>query len=466
MIEDMDRNQSADIQYKKITETPVNKLISSLAVPTVISMMVTMIYNAADTYFVSKISISASGATGIVFTLMGIIQACGFTFGHGAGSNISRQLGSKDFRSAGTYASTAFFSGLVTGILISVFGLIFLTPFMRAIGSTETILPYARDYAKYILYAAPAYVTSCVMNNILRYEGMAKLAMIGLATGGILNIILDPILIFVLDLGIAGAGIATGLSQYISMGILLSVFLMKKTQSRISIKQISFDPKVIFNIITTGLPSFARQSLNSLSTMTLNICAAPFGDACIAALSIVSKCSMLIFSVAVGIGQGFQPVCSFNYGAKKYGRVRDSILFTFKFDTIVVAVLSAIFFSFAPTVIRFFRTETEIVEIGSAALRFLCVALLLLPAIMIANMTFQSIGKTGRAFFLACSQNGLFYIPLILIFSRLLGLLGLEISQSVAYVLAAAVSIPFLAAFTSKLKSMQDGESIPEPVNK
>lgn len=445
-------NLSAEKQYEKMTKTPVARLISSLAVPTVISMMVTMIYNAADTYFVSKISIPASGATGIVFTLMGIIQACGFTFGHGAGSIISRLLGNKDIESAKKYCSTAFFSSLIVGILISVFGLIFLTPFMRFIGSTETILPYSKIYGKYILLASPAFVTSCVMNNILRYEGMAKLAMIGLTSGGILNMILDPILIFGFNLGIAGAGIATAVSQYISMGILLSVFILKKTQSRISIRYFSPDPKIIWLIVSTGAPSFARQSLNSLSTMVLNKTIAPYGDACIAAMSIVSKCSMAIFSIGVGIGQGFQPVSSFNYGAKEYGRVRKSMWFTWKFGTAVVGILSALMFAFAPQIITLFRPEAEINEIGTAALRYLCVSMILLPTIMVANMTFQSVGKTGRALFLACSQNGLFYIPLILIMNSILGLKGVELSQPIAYTIAAFVSAPFLLAFSKTLK--------------
>ena len=445
-------NLSAEKQYEKMTKTPVARLISSLAVPTVISMMVTMIYNAADTYFVSKISIPASGATGIVFTLMGIIQACGFTFGHGAGSIISRLLGNKDIESAKKYCSTAFFSSLIVGILISVFGLIFLSPFMRFIGSTETILPYSKIYGKYILLASPAFVTSCVMNNILRYEGMAKLAMIGLTSGGILNMILDPILIFGFNLGIAGAGIATAVSQYISMGILLSVFILKKTQSRISIRYFSPDPKIIWLIVSTGAPSFARQSLNSLSTMVLNKTIAPYGDACIAAMSIVSKCSMAIFSIGVGIGQGFQPVSSFNYGAKEYGRVRKSMWFTWKFGTAVVGILSALMFAFAPQIITLFRPEAEINEIGTAALRYLCVSMILLPTIMVANMTFQSVGKTGRALFLACSQNGLFYIPLILIMNSILGLKGVELSQPIAYTIAAFVSAPFLLAFSKTLK--------------
>lgn len=443
---------SAEKQYEKMTKTPIAKLISSLAVPTVISMMVTMIYNAADTYFVSKISIPASGATGIVFTLMGIIQACGFTFGHGAGSIISRLLGQKDIENAKKYCSTAFFSALLIGILISIFGLIFLTPFMKFIGSTPTILPYSKIYGKYILIASPAFVTSCVMNNILRYEGMARLAMIGLTSGGILNMLLDPILIFNFDMGIAGAGIATAVSQFVSMIILLSVFIMKKTQSRISIKYAALSPKMIWLIVSTGAPSFARQSLNSLSTMILNRTIVPYGDPCIAAMSIVSKCSMAIFSIGVGIGQGFQPVSSFNYGAKEYGRVRKSMWFTWKFGTCVVGALSILFFAFAPKIISLFRPELEINEIGTAALRYLCISMILLPTIMVANMTFQSVGKTGRALFLAYSQNGLFYIPLIIIMNNFLALKGVELAQPIAYTIAAIISTPFLLSFSKSLK--------------
>ncbi|MCR4615205.1 MAG: MATE family efflux transporter [Clostridiales bacterium] len=450
---------SSNEQFRKMTETPVGKLVSRLAVPTVISMMISMIYNAADTYFVSEISIPASGATSIVFTLMGIIQACGFTFGHGAGSNISRKLGANDHEAARTYGSTAFFEALFLSSVIAAVGIIWLTPIMKLIGSTDTILPYSKTYGMYIFIAAPALVVSCVMNNILRYEGMAMLATIGLTTGGVLNIILDPILIFKCNLGIAGAGIATAISQYISMLILLYMFLTGKTQCRISLKYFSFKPRVTWDIISTGMPSFARQGLNSASIVTLNICAHPYGDVCIAAMGIVSKCSMLMFSIGVGIGQGFQPVASFNYGAQKYDRVRKSIFFTWKFDTFTVAAFSAVVFIFADKIVSMFRPEIEIITIGTAALRFLCVALIFLPTVIISNMTFQSIGKTGRAFFLACAQNGLFYIPLIIILSRLIGITGIELAQPIAYTVSAIVSAPFLLYFTGQLKKLEEDKS-------
>lgn len=446
---------SAQAQYKKLTQTPIKKLIISLSVPTVISMMITMIYNVADTYFVSKISVSASGATGVVFSLMGILQAFGFMFGQGAGSCISRKLGEKDVETARKYSTWAFALALGVSLVIMLFGLIFITPFMRLLGSTETILPYAKKYAFFILIAGPALTTSCVLNNIMRYEGLARLAMIGLATGGLLNIALDPLFIFAFDMGISGAGLATALSQYISMGILLSFFIFKKLQCRISFKYLKPNGRMIWNIISTGVPSFARQGLNSVSTMLLNVAAASYGDSCVAAMSIVAKCTMLIFSVGVGIGQGFQPVSSFNFGAKNYDRVRKGLLFTWRFDTIVVSALAAIMFAFAPQVVTMFRKEAEIVEIGTIALRYLCVALMFMPTIMIANMVFQSVGKTGRAFFLACAQNGLFFIPLILVLPKFFGVTGIEIAQPVSNVVSAVVAVPFMLVFLKQLKNMQ-----------
>ena len=442
---------SANKQYQRMTETPIAKLIPRLAIPTVISMLVTMIYNIADTYFVSKISVPASGATGILLSLMGLIQAFGFMFGQGAGSNISRRLGAKDIDAARRYCSTAYFLSLLTGLLILALGMCFIEPVMRLLGSTDTILPYAVSYGTWILIAAPAMTTSFVMNNVLRFEGMAKLAMIGISVGAVLNVALDPLLIFTFHLGIAGAGIATAASQYISMLILLAIFLMKKPQSRISLKYLSLKPRVSRDIVSVGAPSFARQGLNAISNMFLNLQAQPFGDECIAAMSIAAKISMLIFSVALGIGQGFQPVCSFNYGAKLYQRVKASITFLWRFATAVIAVFSVVCFFLAPQVVTLFREEPEVIKIGATALRFLCCSLLIMPTIMAGNMTFQSVGKSGRAFFLACAQNGLFFIPLIFLLPSLFGITGIELAWPIAYTVAAIIATPMLLQFMKKL---------------
>ncbi len=440
-------SKSVDTQYRKMTQTPVAKLIISLGIPTTISMLITNIYNMADSYFVSQISLSAGGATSVVFGIMAILQAFGFMFGHGAGSNISRMLGSKHTEQASRYASIGFFGALLCGCFVMVFGLVFLEPFMRLLGSTHTILPYAMDYGFWILLAAPAMTTSCVLNNILRYEGKATLAMVGLTTGGILNMLLDPMFIFKLDMGIAGAGLATALSQYVSFAILFSVFLGKRTQSVISWRLLTWDPGAVWDVIRTGLPSLARQGLNSASTMVLNMAAKPFGDAAIAAMGYVGRTSNLIFSVGVGIGQGFQPVAAFNYGAKKYSRVKQGAWFTLAFGAVFIGVLSAACYAFAPQVISLFRKDPEVIRIGSEALRIMCIFLICLPASVVGNMLFQSIGKSGMALILACLQSGLLFIPLCLLLSRFLGIRGIEMAQPLAYCLSAVISLPITICF-------------------
>lgn len=444
-------NSSANAQYVKMTETPVARLIITLGIPTTISMLITNVYNMADSYFVSKIALSAGGATSIVFGIMSILQAFGFMFGHGAGSHISRMLGSKHIEKANKYASTGFFWALFSGLFIMSAGLIFIEPLMRLLGSTDTILPYAKDYGRWILIAAPAMTSSCVLNNILRYEGKAVLAMVGLTTGGLLNMALDPIFIFILDMGIAGAGLATALSQYISFSILLSMFLTKKTQSSLSPKYFAKELRVIGDIVITGLPSLARQGLNSISTMVLNAQAKAFGDAAIAAMGYVGRTSSLIFSVGLGIGQGFQPVAAFNYGAKKYSRVRKGTWFTLIFGAAFMGVISAACFVLAPQIIGLFRKETLVIDIGSEALRIMCVFLMFLPVSVVATMLFQSIGKSIPALVLSLLQSGLIFVPLCIILPHFIGILGIEISQPLAYFLSALVSLPMMLVFLRHL---------------
>lgn len=447
----MSRTESAEAQYRKMTETPIPRLILTLGIPTTISMLITNVYNMADSFFVSKISLSAGGATSIVFGIMAILQAFGFMFGHGAGSNISRMLGQRHIEKASRYASTGFFAALTCGLLILTGGLIFLEPLMRLLGSTDTILPYAKDYGIWILIGAPIMTASCVLNNVLRYEGKAALAMIGLTAGGILNMVFDPLFIFVFHMEISGAGLATALSQFISFCILYSIFLAGKTQSKIHPKYLSRDIRILWDIIVTGLPSLARQGLNSISTMVLNAQAKIFGDAAIAAMGYVSRTSSLIFCVGLGIGQGFQPVSGFNYGAKKYSRVKSGTLFTLGFGTAFMGTISAACFAFAPQIISIFRSEPEVIQIGSQALRIMCVFILFLPISVVATMLFQSIGKSLPALVLSCLQSGLLFIPLCTVLPRFLGVVGIELSQPLAYFLSSLVSLPTMIVFLRNL---------------
>ena len=447
------------LQFEKMTQTPVPKLILGLAAPTILSMLITSIYNLADTFFVGQISTSASGAVGIVSSLMAILQALGFMLGHGSGSIISRSLGSQNTDAATRFASTSFFTALVFGGIITAAGLLTLPDFMMLLGSTETILPHACAYARYILLAAPIMMSSLVMNNILRYEGKASFAMIGLVTGGLLNIALDPLFIFGLGMGTAGAGLATALSQTISFCILLSMFLRGKTVSQFRITAVTHSPAEFGTILMTGMPSFGRQGLNSIGGMLLNIAARGYGDAAVAGMSIVSRIFMFIISVAIGTGQGFQPVAGFNYGAKKYHRVQQACLFTMAASFCFLSViLTACWFN-AETLIRLFRDDPEVTAVALPAFRFQCFAMLLQPVIVAGNMLFQSIGKSGRATFLACCRQGVFFIPLILTLPRAFGLLGVEICQPIADVLTFFVTVPFLFPFLRQLVRMDEAEA-------
>ena len=447
----VENKASSDAQFNKMTKTPVGKLIIALGIPTTISMLITNVYNMADSFFVSKISLSAGGATSIVFGIMAILQAFGFMFGHGAGSHISMALGRRESEKASSYASVGFFSALFTGLVILAVGLTLLEPLMRLLGSTDTILPYAKDYGRWIFIAAPFMTASCVLNNILRYEGRATLAMIGLTTGGVLNIALDPLLIFVFDMGISGAGLATAVSQLISFVILLSVFLAGKTQSKLSFKCLKKGFKLLGQIVVTGLPSLARQGLNSVSTMVMNMQAKPFGDVAIAAMGYVARTSQMIFSVGLGIGQGFQPVAGFNYGAKEYQRVKKGSLFTMFFGAGVLGVLSVVCIIFAPQIISLFRAEEEVLVIGGEALRYYCIGLVFMPIAVVATMLFQSIGKNWSAFILSALQCGALFIPLCLILPKFIGITGIEISQPISYVISAIVSLPCLLVFLKNL---------------
>ena len=438
-------------QFRKMTQTPVPKLILSLAAPTILSMLITSIYNLADTFFVGRLSTSASGAVGVVSSLMAIIQALGFMLGHGAGGIISRSLGSQDTHAATKFASTSFFTALAFGAILAVCGLATLPDFMMMLGSTGTILPHACAYARPILFAAPLMMSSLVMNNILRYEGKASFAMIGLVTGGLLNIALDPVFIFGFGMGTGGAGLATALSQCISFCILLSMFLRGRTVSQFKLSAVTRSGRDFGQIFFNGAPSFGRQGLNSIGSMLLNLAARNYGDAAVAGMSIVSRIFQFELSVAIGVGQGLQPVAAFNYGAQKYHRVRQAGIFTVAMAFCMVCVLNCLCWFNSETLIRLFRDDPLVTAVALPALRYQCLAMFLQPVIIVTNMMFQSIGKSGRATFLACCRQGVCFIPLILTLPRIWGLQGVELCQPIADAFTFCISVPFLVVFLKQL---------------
>ena len=438
-------------QYDKMTKQPVGSLVIKLGIPTTLSMLVTNIYNMVDTMFVGKLGTSASGAVGIVFGFMSILQAFGFLFGQGAGSIISRRLGNKDEDSASVVASTAFFSSMFMGLLIGILGTVFNTKMVYLLGSTDTILPYAKTYSLFIMAAAPFMTSTFTMNNILRFEGKASLSMVGLMTGAILNMVGDPILMFGLDMGIAGAGLSTAISQFISFCVLLSMFLSGKTQSKLSVRKITREFNVLFDIVATGFPSLVRQGLQAVSTMILNQQARIYGDAAVAAMSIVSRISFFIFAVGLGIGQGFQPVCGFNYGARKFSRVKEAFSFTLVAGEVLLGMFAVAGLLFSNQAIAVFRDDAEVIAFGTPALRYQCMALFLNPLIVLSNMTLQSTGQRAWATFLSMMRSGLYLIPMIYILTYTMGARGIQLAQPVSDVLSFATALPVIVNFIRKL---------------
>lgn len=427
-----------------MTESPVFGLVLRLSVPTTFSMLITSIYNLADTYFVSSLGNAATGAVGVVYSIQSIIQAVGYGFGMGAQSLISRRLGEQKKEEANLYATSGFVASFLMGLLLMVLGLIDLPFLMHLFGATDTALPLACDYGLWILLGAPVFCSSFVLNNILRAEGKASFSMIGLCSGGILNIGLDALFIFGLRMGIAGAAVATMLSQIVSFLILLVFFLLKKSIVEINPFRTSRRIAEYLLIFRVGLPTVFRQSLGSIATTLLNIAVRPYGDVAQSAVSIANKIYMLLRSMLIGVGQGFQPVAGYNFGAKRYDRVKkafNSAIFLGTLYGVFVAVV--LFFCSGQIIGLFRRGDTEAISIGGQMLRFLSLSLPVLGYSTFVNQLYQSLGFVAPATFLASCRQGIFFIPLILILPAWIGLTGILLAQALSDLLTCAVSVPF-----------------------
>ncbi|MBR2320270.1 MAG: MATE family efflux transporter [Clostridia bacterium] len=434
-----------------MTTTPVGRLIGRLAVPTVITMLITSIYNMADTYFVGLLdNTSATGAVGVVFSFMAIIQACGFLFGQGSGNYLSRALGQQRREDAAHMASFGFFASVLTGCVITVLGLVFLDPLARLLGSTDTILPYARDYLRIILLGAPWMTGALTLNNQLRFQGAAFYSMIGIGSGGLLNIALDPIFIFGLDMGVTGAAMATVISQAVSF-LLLLFGTTRGENLRLAVGRARPKKGDMAELFRGGFPSLCRQGLSSVSTISLNWVAGTFGgDPAIAAMGIAARIMHMAFAAILGFGQGFQPVCGFNYGAGLYKRVKEAFWFCIKLGTALLLVASVAGFVFAPTLVGLFSEDAKVIEIGTLALRLQCVSFPLMAWTVMCTMLTQTMGLVVPASLLSLARQGLFFIPVVLGLPYLIAwaitgvepILGVQMAQPIADICTAVVSVP------------------------
>lgn len=439
-------------RYDQMTKTPIPQLVGQLAVPTIISMLVSNLYNMADTFFVGRISTQATAAVGIVFSVMAMIQSLGFFCGHGSGNYMSRRLGAEDTKDAEQMAATGFFLAFCLGLIFMILGLVFINPFVRLLGATPTILEDTKAYLRIILCGAPFMCAQLVINNQLRFQGSAVYAMVGLVSGAVVNTALDPLFIFGLDMGIEGAALATILSQLLSFAILL-IGSYQGPNIHIHLKNIRLTRHYLLQILNGGSPSLARQGINSISTIILNTMAGALGgDAAIAGMSVVNRFMMLANAALIGFGQGFQPVSAFNYGAGLWGRVRKAFFYCVKVGTVFLCVMAVLGFAFAPQIIGFFRDDPEVIAVGKVALRFQACVFPLNAAIVMSNMMLQSIGKGVRATIMASARNGLFFIPLILILSHAFGLLGVEMTQTWSDVLSFLITFPLTGPVLEEMR--------------
>lgn len=431
--------------YEFLTQAPVSRVILTMALPTIVSMLVTCFYVIVDTYFVGQLNTQSTAAVGIVFPLMSLIQAIGSFFGHGSGAYMSRELGARRTDNASSMATTGLVYALLTGILIAVVALLFLRPLSLVLGSTATSLLFTEQYMAIILLGAPFQIASFTLNSQLRMQGNARYAMWGIISGALLNVILDPILIFACGLQLRGAALATVIGQIVSVAVLLAMCHFRATTGvRLRPRFFSLHWHYVREIVYGGSPSLSRQGLASISVVLLNVAAAGYGDAAVAAMSIVSRVTMFVMAVIVGLGQGFQPFCGYCYGAALYNRLRHGFWFTVRVGFVFLLCFSAFFFCFAEQTIAVFRDDAIVIAVGSTALRWHLAVYPLNAYIMAGNMMLQTTRRPLRANVLSSARKGLVFIPFILILPHLFGLMGIAMCQAVCDVVTFIIAIPIV----------------------
>lgn len=431
----------ADEKFEKMTKEPVEKLICSLAVPTIIGMLITTIYNTADTYFVGKISTTAIAAVGVVYSFMSIVQAFGFLYGHGSGNYMSKVLGERKRNEAENMAGMGLIFSLCTGVIIAVITFIFADQTTMILGGNENIKNDVVSYLRMIALGIPFIMAGLTLNNQFRFQGNALYGMMGIALGGVLNIILDPVFIFGFNLGVMGAGLSTSLSQFISFIFLL--YLDKRCGNvKHKIRGIKYSAKLIKLLYFGGMPNFARQAIASVAVILLNNAAIAYGETAVASFTVVNRITMLVGASMIGFGQGFQPVCGYNYGAKLYERVKKAYSFSVKISTIFFLVMTVLCFLLAGKIIGAFSSDSAVISLGSTILKYQCISVSLMGWIIMSGMLLQNIGLFKQAVIVSAARQGIFFLPLILILPYFFGLYGIILVQPLSDIGTFLISLP------------------------
>ena len=426
---------------------PVSKALVSLGIPIMICMLINAFYNLADAYFVGGLGEQQMGAISIVFPIGQAVVGLGLMFGNGAASYLSRLLGCGNKKAADIAASTALYSSVFIGAVFIMIAAIFLKPILTLLGATETIMPYALVYARIYILSCIFNVFNVTMNNIAASEGAAKTTMFALLSGAVINIGLDPLFIYAFHMGVAGAAIATAISQFISTAIYLSYILKKKSAFTFAIKNFSPSGQIYIEVLKIGIPTLVFQLLTSLSIALINRASSAYGDSIIAGMGAVTRITSMGTLIVFGFLKGFQPIAGFSYGAENFQRLRQSVKISILWSTAfcIIAGLFMIIFS-AQIIAQFANGNKEMILFGQKSLAANGFSFFLFGFYTVYSSLFLALGKGTAGFVLGACRQGICFVPVILLLPGIFGLNGILYAQPAADVLSAIVTV--FMAFT------------------
>ncbi len=458
------KEQQQQARREMLLNEPISRVIPKMAIPTIVAFLINSIYSLADTYFVSSLGTNATAAVSVNSSLDQLIMMCGSMLAIGANSYIARLLGQGDEKKASQVLSTSFFTAGGLGLLLLIFGSIFMRPMVQLLGATPTCEQYSIEYASYVLLAAPFMATSFVMNQCLRSEGSATLSMVGMGFGGILNCVLDPIFIFGFDMGVAGASLATAISKVVSFSILIFPYITRRSLLHLSIRNVRFSKDIVSTVVSMGSSSMFRSGLSVVAAIILNDLAGNISDSVLAGIGVCTKIMMFPFSIILGFGSGFQPVAGFNWGARQYGRVEECYRFASKVALIGSIIMAAFVAIFADQIILIFAgSDPEMRAIGRWCMWSQCLALPIHGWVAVVNMLCVGLGNAKGAFLLSTARQGTCFLPILYPMAWLMGAYGIASAQALADILTLILAIPMMIAMSRKIRTAMVSQQSPAP---